>query len=463
MRVPQSAPAFLQSLSTDEYPPQPLPNKSQQAVFRAQALAERALEHGDHKFWAGRQGTAAGLISLNLEWGEEYFRVPRAAVEDLQAANEALGGDQVVIDVQTHYLADRSEANLTTEAMLKVYRQAMPSWWTGLDGMVAYDFAEYLRCVFLETETAVAILTSGPGRGPERMLHNNELAGTRRLLDELGPRKRLLNHAVVHPTAHDELEAMETWRDEYRPAGWKVYTLGEMTGIGMWQEGSRWMLDDERTGVVFLDRVRELGTDLVCAHKGLSRLVEAGSPRDVGPAAAGFPDIRFVIYHSGYEWPESEDSEEGAYSDEVAHLGTNRLIKSLKDNGIGPGGNVYAELGTTWFAMLRRPREAAHVLGKLLVALGEDNIIWGTDSIWYGPTQPLIDAFRVFQIPAWMRERYGYPELTPAIRDKILCRNAARVYGFDIAALADAARTDPISWTRAAELEARRDGLSVRR
>jgi hypothetical protein len=35
---------------------------------------------------------------------------------------------------------------------------------------------------------------------------------------------------------------------------------------------------------------------------------------------------------------------------------------------------VYAELGSTWFLMLRRPREAAHVLGKLLFAVGEDGV-----------------------------------------------------------------------------------------
>ena len=37
-------------------------------------------------------------------------------------------------------------------------------------------------------------------------------------------------------------------------------------------------------------------------------------------------------------------------------------------------------------------------MGKLLAALGEDNILWGTDSISYGSPQPLINAFRAFQI-----------------------------------------------------------------
>ena len=70
---------------------------------------------------------------------------------------------------------------------------------------------------------------------------------------------------------------------------------------------------------------------------------------------------------------------------------------------------MYAELGSTWFLMLRRPVEAAHVLGKLLVALGPERIVWGTDSTWYGSPQPLIDAFRAFTIPERMQEELRVP------------------------------------------------------
>ena len=89
--------------------------------------------------------------------------------------------------------------------------------------------------------------------------------------------------------------------------------------------------------------------------------------------------------------------EEGPYSEDDAHLGTNRLVASLRQSGLGPGRNVFAELGTTWFLLVSRPREAAHVVGKLLLAVGADNVVWGTDSIYYGPTQQVIDAFRAFR------------------------------------------------------------------
>jgi predicted TIM-barrel fold metal-dependent hydrolase len=188
----------------------------------------------------------------------------------------------------------------------------------------------------------------------------------------------------------------------------------------------------------------------ICSHKGLSNLVDNGSPRDIGPCAKAFPDLRFIVYHSGFE---GIAADEGPYTQETANEGINRLISSAAENGIGPGGNIYAELGTTWFCMVKRPVEAAHVLGKLLLAFGEDNIIWGSDGIWYGPTQPVIDAFRAFHIPPSMCEQYGYPPLTPAIKEKILGINAARVYDIDLAAAADRARHDDLAWTKAALAE----------
>jgi predicted TIM-barrel fold metal-dependent hydrolase len=88
-------------------------------------------------------------------------------------------------------------------------------------------------------------------------------------------------------------------------------------------------------------------------------------------------------------------------------------------------------LGTTWFRVMREPDQAAHVLGKLLAHLGEDNVVWGTDSIWYGSPQPQIDAFRAFTISEEFQERFGYPPLTDAVKAKVLGLNGARVYGVE--------------------------------
>jgi hypothetical protein len=78
---------------------------------------------------------------------------------------------------------------------------------------------------------------------------------------------------------------------------------------------------------------------------------------------------------------------------------------------------------------------AAHVLGKLLKYVGEDNIVWGTDSIWYGSPQPVIERFLAFEITPEFQQMYGYPALTTAVKAKILGLNAARAYGINVNAV----------------------------
>ena len=90
-----------------------------------------------------------------------------------------------------------------------------------------------------------------------------------------------------------------------------------------------------------------------------------------------------------------------------------------------------------WRHFMTRPTEAAHVMGKLLTYFGEDRIMRGTDSIWYGSPQDQIQAFRTFEISPEFQERYGYPALTPEVKRKIFGLDGARVYGFDVPAMQD--------------------------
>jgi hypothetical protein len=78
---------------------------------------------------------------------------------------------------------------------------------------------------------------------------------------------------------------------------------------------------------------------------------------------------------------------------------------------------------------------AAHVIGKLLRYVGEDNVVWGTDSIWYGSPQSQIESFLQFQISPELQQQYGYPALTLDLKRKILGLNAARAYGIDVNAM----------------------------
>ena len=63
-------------------------------------------------------------------------------------------------------------------------------------------------------------------------------------------------------------------------------------------------------------------------------------------------------------------------------------------------------------------------------------------------------TFRAFQIAREFQDRHGYPELTSAIKARILGLNAAHVYGLDAAETKRRVRSDDLSRARTAWREA---------
>ena len=67
---------------------------------------------------------------------------------------------------------------------------------------------EYMRGIFLESATGVAVLSSAPGvegQDPsKRILNNAEMIGTRELIERLDGTGRLINHMVAHPNVRGE-------------------------------------------------------------------------------------------------------------------------------------------------------------------------------------------------------------------------------------------------------------------
>ncbi len=427
----RAGPPLLAARSSDEYEPMPLRPVDQQVIDLAASTGEVAaarLGVDEPTWFAGRMGTAATLRALNEAHGDAFYDVPLDATTDQVAVDDVFAAKGPVIDVQTHLVRPSRGTTRAAGALFGFLRMVDADRWTDPVDLTQLSAPAWAACVFGGSETSVALLTSTPGQPGQNVIDNADIAAAREIMDRYAGTGRVLGHTIVHPNlGPSELESMEGWRDDLKPSGWKVYTLWDPPG----SPGQGWFLDDERHGIPFLERVTALGPPIVCAHKGIagpipSSAPAAASPRDIGPAARLYPDIQFVVYHSGYD--PDPTGEEGAHVDDPDR-GVSRLVTSLTAAGIGPGSNVWAELGSTWFLMLRRPREAAHVLGKLLLAVGPERILWGTDSVWYGPPQSLIDAFRTFTIPESMQEQFGYPALTPTIRTAILGGNATRLYG----------------------------------
>lgn len=332
---------------------------------------------------------------------------------DPDAAASVLDGRGGVMDVQLHFLdPDRNREG---------WGLGFPQASCGeREARLCFSQDRFLDLVFDQSDTTVGVLSGLPLAGRDTPFALDVMERARQELAARGDGRLLLLQAPVFPASAPlgaVLDQMAADAATYPVAAWKTYTHTPGT----------YRLDDER-GDALLAQAVALGRPVVAVHKGLAGESAAGSPDDVGPAAAAHPDATLVVYHSGYE----TSAPEGPFDPDAptrSRRGVDRLVASLRASGIGPGGNVYAELGSTWFNLTRDLDAAAHVLGKLLVHLGPERILWGTDSIWYGSPQGQIDAFRTFEITAAFQERFGYPPLTDEAKALILGGNARRLHG----------------------------------
>jgi hypothetical protein len=457
MTEPSRLPIKIDPTSNGEFRPIPLTA----TMTRANALAAERLTANARRIGIGRRtflqslcGAATTLLTLNQAFAARgntggSFRLPEEAAFETAAAEHALAGEEFIFDVQTHMVDPagkwRANAGQYWERVLARFPQGSCG---DADPVDCFSAEQFIKHVFLDSDTDLAVLSFVPELPERNPLSLEEAERVRVLVEQMEGAERLFLHAMVVPNAGPEIAPLKLMEDavrRYPIAAWKCYTQWGPDGVG-------WELDSPEVGIPFIEQARALGVRNICIHKGL---LFAGFPEqygrcaDVGRAARRFPDMNFIIYHSGYE----AGTEEGPFDPDRAERGIDVLIRSVLDNDIGPNGNVYAELGSTWRYVMREPTTAAHLVGKLLTHIGQDNVLWGTDSIWYGSPQDQIQAFRSFQIAAELSGAHGYPALTPELKAKVFGLNGARVYGVEVPERKKKAQSDAVGRRKASYRE----------
>ena len=450
-------PIKLDSTSNGEFVPIPL----DPTLMRARALASeragdlaRRLGLGRRDFLVSACGAASTLLAFNAAHSAAgrtggYFALSADAATEPQLAAAELGKKEWIFDVQGHFV------NPTGAWLKKVPAGAKPlssfekaqCGLAGGPGERAYldclGPTEFIKDVFLDSDTDLMVLSFVPSSREGEPLTIEEAAATREIVDKMEGSKRLMLHGRVNPNQPGDVQDMERLAG-FGVSAFKTYTQWGPSGAGFW------MTDD--VGIAFVEKARKLGIRNIAIHKGLPfgpRSYEHSTCRDIGPIARRFPDMNFLIYHSGYVAGQKEGPWDQARTD-----GVDALITSLKEAGVPRNANVYAELGSTWrFVSTRDPDSAAHLLGKLFKHVGEDNVLWGTDSIWYGSPQDQIQAFRTFQISEELRAKHGYAEITPGLRAKVFGLNATRPYGIKADEIRLQTEGDKVARERAAYSE----------
>jgi hypothetical protein len=74
-----------------------------------------------------------------------------------------------------------------------------------------------------------------------------------------------------------------------------------------------------------------------------------------------------------------------------------------------------------------------HRLGEALLYVGSNRICYGSEAFIWPHIQSYIDAWATMEMPEELQDKYGYPELSRDIKEKVFGLNFANGLGIDLA------------------------------
>jgi predicted TIM-barrel fold metal-dependent hydrolase len=442
--------------SNEEFIPPPQSKQQKEVEARLTAISEKAARRqglSRRHFLRTGSGMAAALLALNQVFGDCY-EVDAAEVEDQQAFKEKWPKDQFIFDVQTHHVDVSQKWYQTTadgQVVHSFFTRLRPSARSAREALDMLNRAHYVKEVFGDSDTVMAVISGVPSRTWDKNpLPPDQMVATRKFVNDLAGSQRVLSHGLLRPNlGKKEMEEMERQVKKLKIDAWKMYTGAEL--------GEKaWFMDDEKVAYPFWEKSKKLGIKNLCVHKGLPLGAfneKACTPFDLEKAAQDWPDLNFIVYHSGFRgfsWlaqgtgekvkdPVKKDAQEIPWISDVLRI----LKKNAKIK------NIYFELGATFnITSVYQPTVCMHMLGQMIQVAGADHILWGTDSIWGGSPQSQIERLRRLKIKDELIEKYKYPPLTDTIKNQIFGLNAARLFGIDPKAQRQAIKADKLTKLR---------------
>jgi hypothetical protein len=438
------SPVPTQIVSNGEFNPLPQTREQQRVEARIKELSEDlGPRHGLNRrqFLASSAGMAAAFLAMNEVFGR-VFDVSLAEAQQPGVAAErsaALAG-QFIVDVQTHFVRD----DFKQAGLLDLAKYAKQNWNPAIAGendLARYKFENYVKEVFVDSDTKVALLSGAPFDDPTwDLLTNDQIAAARGAINRIAGARRLLGHAVFTPKKAGWMDQVDRAIAELKPDSWKGYTIGDPLFPS--KAGSFWRLDDEKVVYPFYEKAVKAGINTICIHKGLLPLDyqtswpnvwEYATVSDLGKAAKDWPKLNFVIYHGALRaFLEPPDAALAEFDQTGRIKWSTDLAEIPAKFGVS---NVYGEVGTAFAnSAVANPRFAAAFIGTLVRGLGADHVLWGSDSVWYGSPQWQIEALRRLEIPDEMQKKHSFAPLGSAngvVKSAIFGGNAARLYNIN--------------------------------
>ncbi len=479
------APVPTRMVSNGEYMPFMQTPKQKEVENRIKELsdaASRKLGMDRRRFLATSGGMAACFLAMNEVFGRFFNVRPVELFEPAAAAQNGPPPNLFVLDDQLHIVRS---SRVNSGQTLRAIAQGLPNpfnanglpdelgrvnfpWNPALVGLPNipenFQLIQVMKDIYLDSQMTVGIMSNNtssavPGAGGSRppknpieseageFLSAPQTMGIRDWVNEIAGSTRMLGHGMIFPGVKgtENLDYMQYQVDVLQPDSWKGYTSANSAKFDLDPESlmRRWRLDDEQVAYPMYELVVKNRAQLkkhpgffnINIPQGLSTNAlpsqpELGNPADIPKAATDWPELNFIMYHAcirpGF-WALNalEDVKSGRLRDGVPDILW--CTEFAVDCARFP--NVYAELGTTFAStVITFPTVCAHLLGQFLKYFGEDRVVFGSDSPWYGGPQWQIEALWRFEIPEDMARQYGYPRLTEGAKRKILGLNSARLY-----------------------------------
>jgi len=441
-----ASPIPVQSVSSDEFMPAPQTPRQREFEARVRDIGARQAKRlgmSRRRFFQTAAGMAAAFVAMNDTYGP-LFLVSRAEAATPEAADERakrLSG-QFIMDMHTHFLRPGTRIKTFVNQRNAVgkagWNPALGQKEQTIDDLM---FQNYLKEIYLDSDTKVALISGAPSEVPEDWFLTNEMkAGARADVNGLAGTKRMLSHAIFTPGYDGWLEQVDHAIRDLKPDSMKGYTIGDNTNKDLSKHP--WRLDDEKLVYPAYEKFVKAGLRNVRIHKGLfppsvekqfPQLLAYSDVRDVAKAAKDWPQLNFIIYHGGYRWAGG-----GRIEDAWAQLQETGRVEWITDLSEIPEKhgvkNVYADVGQLFAqSTVADPRVSAVMLGQLVRGLGADHVCWGTDAIWTGSPQWQIEALRRLEIPENLQKKYAVKPLGPAdgpLKNAIFGGNNARLYDY---------------------------------
>jgi predicted TIM-barrel fold metal-dependent hydrolase len=466
------SPVPTQVVSNEEFIPRPQNAAQKQVEQRIGVLAdEKAKKLGldRRSFMASSMGLATAFLASNQVYGN-YWDVDEAETLEAAAAEEKWPkGEYFIFDVQTHF---------TNGAALSFrnYEFIRNMGFKLKNDTDAYSFPNFFKEMFFDSETSMIVISGVPGkevhRGPDGKILEGRarspgvsglvlpswvMAARKKEINDLAGSQRALCQGNCAPNHYwdratntaDRTALFEQMEHEVKTYGidsWKWYCH---TDPG--RSGNGFKLDDEKLTYPFYEQSKKLGMKIFSVHKGYSSqsrtLGHLANPADVEKAARDHPDLTFIIYHSAlkHDPGEPEFKKDGFFDPTTGDFAWHDVLMKIKQRNPGMT-NVYCEIGSAFGSLaIQHPVMCMHLMGKNIKHYGVDHVIWGTDCLWWGSPQWVIDAFKRFQISDELCAKFGYQKLTKEDKAKIFGLNAARIYGVDVQAQRKAMPADALS------------------